>query len=138
MAAAAPEPGPRAGRLAGPVGAERAVAERTVAERTVAERTGAEGTAPDRVPMPLFLHRDTYRRRRVMDAARLLPLFGAALLMVPLLWASGHGTASGAVYVFLAWFGLIGAAAVLSRRLSAPLRAHERTRRDAAAQGEGT
>jgi hypothetical protein len=88
--------------------------------------------------MPLFLHRDTYRRRRVMDAARLLPLFGAALLMVPLLWAGDHGTASGAVYVFVAWFGLIGAAALLSRRLSAPLRARVRARRDAAAQNEGT
>jgi hypothetical protein len=71
---------------------------------------------------PLFLNRDSYRRRRVMDAARLLPLFGAALLLMPVLWAEGHSTAMGAVYLFVAWLGLIVTAAILSRRLSEPLR----------------
>ena len=64
-----------------------------------------------------------------MDAARLLPLFGTALLLLPLLWADDHSTASGAVYLFLAWLGLIVSAGVLSRRLSAPLRARDRARK---------
>jgi hypothetical protein len=71
---------------------------------------------------PLFVEREIYRRRRIMDAARLLPGLGAALLLMPILWARGHGTASGVVYLFLVWFGLILAAAVLERRLSEPLR----------------
>ena len=71
---------------------------------------------------PLFLHRDTYRRRRIMDAARLLPLFGTALLLLPMLWADDHSTGLGAVYLFLAWAGLIAAAALLARKLSEPLR----------------
>ena len=72
--------------------------------------------------LPLFLHRDTYRRRRVMDAARLLPAFGAALLLLPVLWDDSHTTAAGAVYLFAAWACLILCAAILARRLSAPLR----------------
>jgi len=86
------------------------------------------GDPPARGATPLFLHRDTYRHRRLMDAARLLPLFGTALLLLPLLWAEDHATSSGAVYIFLAWIGLIAVAAVLSRRLSAPLRARDRAR----------
>ncbi len=57
-----------------------------------------------------------------MDAARLLPALGTALLLLPILWAKDHGTAAGAVYLFLIWFGLILCAALLSRRLSEPLR----------------
>jgi hypothetical protein len=71
---------------------------------------------------PLFLHRDTYRRRRIMDAARLLPLFGTALMLLPMLWADDHSTGYGAVYLFLAWAGLIATAALLARKLSEPLR----------------
>ena len=74
------------------------------------------------VPRPLFLHRDTYRRRRIMDAARLLPLFGTALMLLPMLWADDHSTGLGAVYLFLAWAGLIATAALLARKLSEPLR----------------
>jgi len=71
-----------------------------------------------RAPRQVFLERQTYRRRRMMDAARLLPLLGAALLAVPLLWpqpASDTVGADGAVpmsaaiaYVFGVWAGLIG------------------------------
>lgn len=71
---------------------------------------------------PVFLGREIYRRRRVMDAARLLPAFGAVLLMLPLLWARDHGTAAGMIYLFVVWFFLIGAAALIARRLSEPLR----------------
>ncbi|NDR59444.1 hypothetical protein FPS10_23915 [Pseudoruegeria sp. M32A2M] len=76
----------------------------------------------DRSRVPLFLGREIYRRRRIMDAARLLPAFGTALLLLPMLWAHDHGTAAGAVYTFLVWFLLIFAAAFLAHRLSEPLR----------------
>ena len=35
--------------------------------------------------LPLFLQRRPYRRRRKIDAARLLPVFGAFLLLLPML-----------------------------------------------------
>ncbi|WP_126977990.1 hypothetical protein [Frigidibacter oleivorans] len=71
---------------------------------------------------PLFLARRSYRRRRMMDAARLLPVFGALALMLPILWrapgaAGGRSTATGTVYVFVVWALLIGLAFVLARRL---------------------
>ncbi|WP_371685548.1 hypothetical protein [Tropicimonas sp. IMCC6043] len=88
----------------------------------------------DRTAVPLFLGREIYRRRRIMDAARLLPAFGTALLLLPMLWASDHGTAAGAVYIFSVWLILILAAAVLSRRLSEPLR--EKSRPDGEAGDE--
>ena len=57
-----------------------------------------------------------------MDAARLLPAFGTALLLLPMLWARDHGTAAGTVYTFIVWIVLIIAAAFLSHRLAEPLR----------------
>jgi hypothetical protein len=67
---------------------------------------------------PLFLDPDRYRRRRLMDAARLLPVLGAFLFFLPALWrpeASGHKTAIDGVYLFSVWAILIGIA-----RLFAP------------------
>lgn len=71
---------------------------------------------------PVFLERSTYRRRRMMDAARLLPVIGALLFLVPLLWQSGEEstTARGFTYVFVIWAVLIVAAGWLSRRLQLP------------------
>lgn len=70
---------------------------------------------------PLFLERQNYRRRRVADAARLLPLLGALLFCLPLLWAPqktpAADTARGGLFVFAVWAGLIFAAFLLSRRL---------------------
>lgn len=83
-----------------------------------------DGDEPSRGP--LFHGADIYRRRRIMDAARLLPALGTVFLMMPILWARDHGTAIGAIYLFSVWFGLILAAAVISRRLSEPLRDHRR------------
>lgn len=72
---------------------------------------------------PVFLARQTYRQRRIMDAARLLPIAGAFLFCVPILWApattAGTETASGTIYLFAVWAGLIILAFALSRRLSA-------------------
>lgn len=64
----------------------------------------------------IFLERETYRRRRIMDAARLLPILGLALFAVPLLWptpsdvaASGEPVpmSSAVLYVFGVWAFLI-------------------------------
>lgn len=83
----------------------------------------AEDDEPMRRPQkPLFLERETYRRRRLMDAARLLPIFGGALLLVPMFWGRGHGSGSAAIYLFLVWLGIILVSGLLARRLSAPLR----------------
>lgn len=70
---------------------------------------------------PLFLERRAYRRRRAMDAARMLPLLGAVLLLIPLLWApqktEASDTASGWLFIFAVWLGLIVASFLLSRKL---------------------
>ena len=66
---------------------------------------------------PVFLARQTYRWRRVTDAARMLPILGLVLFLFPLL-RGGGGTVGYSVYIYGVWFGLILAAAVLSRWLS--------------------
>ena len=78
---------------------------------------------------PLFLARRSYRRRRLEDAARLLPWLGAFLFGLPLLW-TGARTAPGLVYLFAAWIVLIGIALVLSRRLARAEGPGEDDRRD--------
>ena len=65
---------------------------------------------------PIFLERARYRRRRLGDAARLLPVLGAVLFAFPILWA-GHRTVGGLVYIFGAWAVLILGTALISRRL---------------------
>lgn len=66
---------------------------------------------------PLFLARQTYRRRRLMDALRLLPWVGAFLFGLPLLWTD-PGTAAGLIFLFAAWIVLIVLSFALSRRFS--------------------
>ncbi len=73
---------------------------------------------------PLFLARTVYRKRRIRDAARILPIFGFVLL-TPVLW---NVSARGWIYVFSVWLGLILAASLLSRRLGQD---GEEIRRDA-------
>ncbi|MDE3122435.1 MAG: hypothetical protein KGK00_11725 [Paracoccaceae bacterium] len=83
---------------------------------------------------PLFLGRQTYRLRRVMDAARLLPILGFFLFLLPILW--GHGasvarsTATDALYLFIAWPLLILAAFVIARVLAPVVSAEEAEERD--------
>ena len=72
------------------------------------------------IPRPLFLARGTYRQRRLRDAARLLPVVGALLWMIPVLWprgADGQLVSVALIYIFGVWAGLIGLAFVLSRLL---------------------
>ncbi|SMX42999.1 hypothetical protein [Actibacterium lipolyticum] len=54
-----------------------------------------------------------------MDAARLLPILGLFLFMMPLLRQTGGpaATAGIVVYIFAVWFVLIILAGLLSRRL---------------------
>ncbi len=70
-------------------------------------------------PRTLFFERRTYRRRRLADLARLLPVVGLVLLLVPLLWAEGAegvATSRAILWIFGVWTLLILAAAWLSSR----------------------
>ena len=68
---------------------------------------------------PLFLERESYRRRRLMDAARVLPVIGLVLFLLPALWRQNGdpNTGSEALYLFAVWAGLILAAGLLARPL---------------------
>lgn len=67
---------------------------------------------------PVFLARESYRRRRLGDAARLVPLFGLVLLLIPAVLSISDRTADAIVYIFTVWALLIVLIGVLSRRLS--------------------
>ena len=69
---------------------------------------------------PRFLARAVYRQRRLRDAARLLPLVGFFLLMLPLMWSDTAGAGRTAVYVFGVWGLLIGLAAYVAPGLAQP------------------
>jgi hypothetical protein len=74
--------------------------------------------APQREP--LFLERDTYRRRRLMDAAGLLPFVVVFLFSIPLLWSRGdEGPAVSVVifYIFGVWLVMAIVTAIVSIRL---------------------
>lgn len=71
---------------------------------------------------PLFLDPGRYRRRRLMDAARLLPVVGAFLFLLPILWlpeSTGHRTATDGIYLFAVWAALIVIACLFAPRLAA-------------------
>ncbi len=72
---------------------------------------------------PLFLKRQSYRRRRLRDLSRLLPAIGGVFFLLPILWSPGSSTepntAGDGIYLFLVWLGLIVVAAVLAPSLSA-------------------
>ena len=62
-----------------------------------------------------FLERESYRRRRLADAAKLLPLVGFVLLLLPVLLKT---TNDALIYIFSVWALLILAVGLVSRRLS--------------------
>lgn len=72
---------------------------------------------------PRFLAERSYRRRRLVDAARLLPVVGLILVLLPILWrpaeTAAPDTGFGGVYLFAVWLLLIVAALFLARILSA-------------------
>jgi hypothetical protein len=69
----------------------------------------------------LFVERRAYRQRRLVDAARMLPVLGFLLIVLPLLWAPESGQernlALDTIYVFGVWAALIVFARLLSPRL---------------------
>ncbi len=69
---------------------------------------------------PIFLGRETYRRRRLIDALRLLPVVGFIFFLSPLLGASAgpRSTAAGMAFLFAGWLLLIVVSAGLVRVLS--------------------
>lgn len=74
-----------------------------------------------RPKQPMFLARAPYRRRRLRDAARLLPILGMFLLLLPLFWTHGSRdslAAGDVIYFFLVWVGLIAVAAGFAPGLS--------------------
>lgn len=70
---------------------------------------------------PLFLARRAYRQRRLTDAARLLPLVGLFLFLLPIFWqparTAAADTAPGGLYIFAVWALLIAAAGAIAARL---------------------
>ena len=62
----------------------------------------------------LFLERESYRRRRLGDAARLLPVLGSILLMLPGFLTV---TVDALLYIFSVWAVLIVVIGFLSGRL---------------------
>ncbi|MDQ2091388.1 hypothetical protein [Marimonas arenosa] len=67
---------------------------------------------------PVFLERANYRKRRLIDAIRLIPVLGALLWAIPLMWARGDTPSSAALlYLFGVWVVLVGGAALLTRAL---------------------
>ncbi|MGB0438738.1 MAG: hypothetical protein ACPGFC_01370 [Paracoccaceae bacterium] len=78
---------------------------------------------------PLFVERETYRRRRLRDAVGLMPFVGTFLFMVPLLWPHGpeaFSTSWAIFYIFGVWLGM----AVLTGVVSSQLRRVRPTARD--------
>lgn len=71
---------------------------------------------------PLFLKRGSYRKRRLRDAARMLPVLGAFLFAMPMLWSqegsAPEGTAGDGLYIFVVWLGLVLAAALMAPGLA--------------------
>lgn len=77
---------------------------------------------------PLFLARASYRRRRLRDAARLLPIVGLFLLLLPILWMPDgmiNLTAADIIYFFAVWLGLVLIAAAFARGLRGGDRSEE-------------
>lgn len=74
---------------------------------------------------PIFLERRTYRRNRLQDASRLLPVLGMILFFGPVFIIedttaeAGAGLADWLVYCFVVWAGLIVLTMLVNRALSA-------------------
>lgn len=72
-------------------------------------------TDPDR-KSTLFVPRELYRRRRLVDASRALPILGLMLWFLPLLWTipdEPMRASSVLVYLFVVWIALVVTVAAL-------------------------
>lgn len=69
----------------------------------------------------LFLGRDAYRRRRLGDATRVVPVLFALLVLVPPIWLPQHFSyARGALWLVAGWSGTIALTAALHWALGRP------------------
>lgn len=72
----------------------------------------------------LFLERKSYRQRRLRDAARVLPILGAVLWFIPMMWTKSDTTptsnADAMLYLFGVWIVLIIISAMITRALTPP------------------
>ncbi|MBR9840305.1 MAG: hypothetical protein GYB50_20785 [Rhodobacteraceae bacterium] len=85
----------------------------------------SDSDLPRRGKPPVFLERQSYRRRRVNDAARVLPFIGTLLWVIPLLWPENGAavrSSSAIIYLFGVWGLLVLGAGLLSWRLSVQAR----------------
>ena len=69
-----------------------------------------------------FLERQSYRRRRLIDSIRVVPVLAGVLWAVPLLWPRGEdggnvSTSGAVIYIFLVWLALVVAGAWLAAAL---------------------
>lgn len=80
-----------------------------------------------RQKQPLFLERQSYRRRRLVDASRVIPIFGLCLFLVPLIWPAIEepNLAARGIYIFVVWIGLVVATGLISYRLKSRERTGE-------------
>lgn len=93
---------------------------------------------PDRAP--LFVGRRAYYRRRLADAARLMPVLGIGLFMFPLFWIVSEPTAPSTVqvepvstvsvmfYLFTVWVALAVASGLISRSLEPESKSNQTNR----------
>ncbi|WP_207768687.1 hypothetical protein [Pelagivirga sediminicola] len=92
---------------------------------------------PPATGRPVFVARGTYRRRRMVDAAAMLPILGALLFMLPLLWVGAGGGAARTsivmIYVFAVWTLLVVLSVVITRILGSAT--DTRREEDEAAEG---
>ncbi|CUK01853.1 hypothetical protein Q8W37_20510 [Shimia thalassica] len=63
---------------------------------------------------PVFLERQSYRRRRLIDSIRMVPIIGALLWAVPMLWPTSKDeagadvtTSDAFIYLFGCWLLLV-------------------------------
>ena len=74
----------------------------------------------------LFLERAAFRRRRLEDATRLLPVLAIIAVILPVWWLPGAVSfARGATWIFSLWAGLILATAALHLAIARADRAAE-------------
>ncbi|NBE08771.1 hypothetical protein [Paragemmobacter ruber] len=75
-----------------------------------------------RTRAPLFLKRGSYRKRRLRDGARMLPVLGLFLFLLPILWSPGEtaeaDTATDGLYLFAVWIVLVLVAALMAPGLA--------------------
>ena len=87
------------------------------APRGPARRREAADPHPGAGAPPIFFAPRSYRRRRLGEAARLLPVLGAALFLLPALGLAPEDGGARLLFVGAAWLVLIAAAAAIARVL---------------------